>query len=115
MYTYHILLLLLLLLLLFYTSELALNVSKVANMMLSQGVRKGDVVTIYMPMIPEIAYVMLACARIGAIHSVVFAGFSVDSLKDRILDGKSKWVFTADEGKRGGKSITLKEIVDNVS
>ena len=82
--------------------------------MISQGIRKGDVVTIYMPMIPDIAYVMLACARIGAIHSVVFAGFSSDSIKDRIIDGNSKWVFTADEGKRGGKSIVLKETIDNV-
>lgn len=95
-------------------SELSTEVSKIANVMKAQGVKKGDVVTIYMPMIPEIAFVMLACARIGAVHSVVFAGFSSDSLKDRILDGNSKWVFTADEGKRGGKNIPLKETVDDV-
>ena len=83
-------------------------------MMKSYGVIKGDVVTIYMPMIPEIAYVMLACARIGATHSIVFAGFSADSLRDRIVDGSSKWVFTADEGKRGGKNVRLKETVDEV-
>ena len=62
-----------------------------------KGVRKGDVVTIYMPMIPQTAYVMLACARIGAVHSVVFAGFSADSLRDRINDCHSKFLFTADE------------------
>jgi acetyl-CoA synthetase len=95
--------------------EVALEVSRIANMMKSYGVKKGDVVTIYMPMIPEIAYVMLACARIGAVHSIVFAGFSAESLKDRILDGSSKWVFTADEGLRGGKSIRLKETVDEVN
>ena len=65
-----------------------------------------------MPMIPEIAFVMLACARIGAIHSVVFAGFSTEALKDRVLDGNSRFIFTADEGKRGGKNVRLKETVD---
>lgn len=84
-------------------------------MMKTFGVQKGDVVTIYMPMIPEIAYVMLACARIGAIHSIVFAGFSSESLKDRIMDGSSKWLFTADEGLRGSKRIRLKETVDEVN
>jgi acetyl-CoA synthetase len=95
--------------------EVALEVSRIANMMKTFGVLKGDVVTIYMPMIPEISYVMLACARIGAIHSIVFAGFSSESLKDRILDGSSKWIFTADEGLRGGKHIRLKETVDEAS
>lgn len=80
--------------------------------MKSQGVKKGDVVTIYMPMIPQLGMVMLACARIGAVHSVVFAGFSSESLKDRIKDCKSKFVFTSDEGKRGGKTIKLKQAVD---
>jgi len=80
--------------------------------MKAQGVKKGDVVTIYMPMIPELPMVMLACARIGAIHSVVFAGFSADALRDRILDCRSKYVFTTDEGKRGGKTIKLKTAVD---
>ena len=65
-----------------------------------------------MPMVPEIAFVMLACARIGAIHSVVFAGFSSDSLRDRIEDAQSKWVFTCDEGKRGGKTLPLKQTTD---
>jgi len=94
--------------------ELAAEVMKIANVMKAHGVQKGDVVTIYMPMIPEIAYVMLACSRIGAVHSVVFAGFSSDSLRDRIVDGNSKWLFTADEGKRGGKFVALKETVDDV-
>ena len=80
----------------------------------SMGVRKGDVVTIYMPMIPELAMVMLACARIGAVHSIVFAGFSAESLRGRIEDCNSRFVFTADEGKRGGKSIELKKTVDAV-
>lgn len=96
----------------FSCREMAREVAKIANCMKEYGVKRGDVVTIYMPMIPEIAFVMLACARIGAIHSVVFAGFSEDSLKDRIVDGHSKWVFTADEGKRGGKGVILKETVD---
>ena len=68
-----------------------------------------------MPMIPELAMTMLACARIGAIHSIVFAGFSSESLRGRIEDCNSKWVFTADEGKRGGKTIGLKKTVDAVS
>lgn len=68
-----------------------------------------------MPMIPELAMTMLACARIGAIHSIVFAGFSSESLRGRIEDCSSKWVFTADEGKRGGKTIELKKTVDAVS
>jgi acetyl-CoA synthetase len=94
--------------------ELAIQVSKIANVMKSYGVKKGDVVTIYMPMIPELPMVMLACARIGAVHSVVFAGFSADSLRDRILDCNSQWIFTSDEGKRGGKTLKLKETVDAV-
>ena len=73
---------------------------------------RGDVVTIYMPMIPEAAVAMLACARIGAIHSVVFGGFSPEALAGRIIDGSSKVVITADQGIRGGKTIALKENVD---
>lgn len=92
--------------------ELQVEVSRIANVMKARGVQKGDVVTIYMPMIPELAMVMLACARIGAIHSVVFAGFSADALRDRINDCQSKWLFAADEGKRGGKTIKLKDAVD---
>lgn len=92
--------------------ELKVEVSRIANVMKSKGVKKGDVVTIYMPMIPELAMTMLACARIGAIHSVVFAGFSAESLKGRILDCNSKFLFTTDEGLRGGKAIKLKGIAD---
>ncbi len=84
-------------------------VCKLANGLRERGVKKGDRVCIYMPMIPEAAYAMLACARIGAIHSVVFGGFSPQSLKDRILDSDCRVVITADEGVRGGKSIPLKE------
>lgn len=92
--------------------ELHEEVSKIANVMKSHGVKKGDVVTIYMPMIPQTAMVMLACARIGAIHSVVFAGFSSDALRDRIENCDSKFVFTSDEGKRGRKRVQLKNSVD---
>ena len=81
-------------------------------MLKSRGVKKGDRVTIYMPMIPEAAYAMLACARIGAIHSVVFGGFSPDSLAGRIEDCKSTVVITADEGLRGGKAVPLKANTD---
>ena len=88
--------------------ELHQNVSKFANMMKYFGVKKGDRVTIYMPMIPEAAYAMLACSRIGAIHSVVFGGFSPDALAGRILDCDSKFLITADEGIRGGKIVPLK-------
>jgi acetyl-CoA synthetase len=92
--------------------ELFIQVSQWANFIKSLGVQKGDSVCIYLPMIPEAAIAMLACARIGASHSVVFAGFSTDSLRDRIQDGNSKIVITADEGKRGKKIIRLKDIVD---
>ena len=92
--------------------ELLQQVSKTANALKEIGVQKGDRVTIYLTMIPELAYVMLACARIGAIHSIIFGGFSADSIAGRILDCKSDFVVTADEGLRGGKSIPLKETVD---
>ncbi len=88
------------------------DVQRFANVLKANGVKKGDRVTIYMPMIPEAAYAMLACARIGAIHSVVFGGFSPDSLAGRIVDCKSHFVITADEGVRGGKRIPLKRNVD---
>lgn len=88
------------------------EVCRVANVLQKHGVRKGDTVAVYLPMIPAIAFVMLACARIGAVHSVVFAGFSADSLRDRILDARSKWVITADEGRRGGRTIPLKATTD---
>jgi acetyl-CoA synthetase len=93
-------------------SELKDEVCKLANALKARGVKKGDRVTIYMPMIPQAVYAMLACARIGAIHSVVFGGFSPESLKGRIEDCKSDIVITADEGRRGNKTIPLKANVD---
>jgi len=92
--------------------ELKDEVCKFANAMKARGIKKGDRVTIYMPMVPEAAYAMLACARIGAVHSVVFGGFSSESLRDRIQDCDSNCVITADEGVRGGKTIALKKNVD---
>ena len=93
-------------------AELHEQVSRLGNILRDRGVKKGDRVCIYMPMIPEAAYAMLACARIGAVHSVVFGGFSPDALKDRILDSDCQLVITADEGIRGGKTIPLKANVD---
>ncbi|KAI9348851.1 acetyl-coenzyme A synthetase [Pilaira anomala] len=93
--------------------ELLRLVCQMANTLKSLGVRKGDNVAIYMPMIPEALIAMLACARIGAIHSVVFAGFSSDSLRDRIIDCSARVVITSDEGRRGGKNIATKRIVDD--
>ncbi|MGD8483252.1 MAG: acetate--CoA ligase [Thioalkalispiraceae bacterium] len=92
--------------------ELHEEVSKFSNVLKSRGVKKGDRVCIYMPMIPEAGYAMLACARIGAVHSVVFGGFSPESLKDRILDSDCQVVITADEGVRGGKNVPLKANTD---
>jgi acetyl-CoA synthetase len=92
--------------------ELHDRVCQLANGLRARGVSKGDRVCIYMPMIPEAAYAMLACARIGAIHSVVFGGFSPQSLKDRILDSDCRVVITADQGLRGGKAIPLKANTD---
>ena len=88
------------------------HVSRLANVLKERGVRKGDRVCLYMPMIPEAAYAMLACARIGAVHSVVFGGFSPEALRDRILDSDCRVVITADEGVRGGKRVPLKANVD---
>jgi acetyl-CoA synthetase len=93
--------------------ELHREVCRFANVLKAHGVKKGDRVTIYLPMIPEAAYAMLACARIGAVHSVVFAGFSPDSLAGRIVDCASTVVLTADEGLRGGKPIPLKKNTDD--
>jgi len=93
-------------------NELLENVSRLANVLKEHGVEKGDRVVIYMPMTPSIVYAMLACARIGAIHAIVFAGFSSTSLQDRIINGGAKMVITADEGLRGGKTIPLKQTVD---
>ena len=92
--------------------ELLKNVCKTANALKQLGVKKGDRVTIYLTMIPELAYVMLACARIGAIHSIIFGGFSADSIAGRVQDCDSEFVVTADEGVRGGKIIPLKETTD---
>jgi len=92
--------------------ELHEAVCRLANVMKDRGIKKGDRVCIYMPMIPEAAYAMLACTRIGAVHSVVFGGFSPEALKDRINDSECKMVITADEGVRGGKTIPLKANTD---
>ncbi|MCC5869752.1 MAG: AMP-binding protein, partial [Gammaproteobacteria bacterium] len=92
--------------------ELHERVCRFANVLKARGIGKGDRVTIYMPMIPEAAIAMLACARIGAVHSVVFGGFSPDALAGRIIDCESRAVITADEGVRGGRRIPLKANVD---
>ena len=93
--------------------DLKILSNKYANTLRERGIKKGDRVTIYLPMIPEIAVAVLACARIGAIHSVVFGGFSPEALAGRIIDCKSKVVITADEGIRAGKKISLKANVDD--
>ncbi len=93
-------------------AELHEEVSRLGNVLRANGVKKGDRVTIYMPMIPEAAYAMLACARIGAIHSIVFGGFSPDALAGRIIDCESTFVITADEGLRGGRKVPLKVNTD---
>ena len=92
--------------------ELLDNVCKTANALKKVGIKKGDRVTIYLTMVPELAYVMLACARIGAVHSIIFGGFSAESIAGRIQDCQSKFMITADEGIRGGKIIPLKKISD---
>ena len=92
--------------------QLHQEVSKTANALKELGIKKGDRVTIYLTMVPELAYTMLACARIGAIHSIIFGGFSPESIAGRINDCKSDYVVTADEGLRGGKTIPLKSITD---
>ncbi len=93
-------------------NELLTNVCKAANVLKKIGVRKGDRVTIYLTMIPELAYIMLACARIGAVHSIIFGGFSSESISGRVQDCNSEFIVTADEGVRGGKKIPLKETTD---
>ncbi len=92
--------------------ELKHQVCRVANVLLHYGVKKGDRVCLYMTMVPELVYAMLACARIGAVHSVVFGGFSAEALRDRIVDARCKVVVTANEGLRGGKRVPLKRTVD---
>ncbi|MDP4823265.1 MAG: acetate--CoA ligase, partial [Aestuariivirgaceae bacterium] len=93
--------------------ELHDEVCRFANVLKKHGIKKGDCVTIYLPMIPEAAYAMLACTRIGAVHSIVFGGFSPDSLSGRIIDASSKLIITADEGLRGGKRVPLKANADD--
>ncbi|SAL97221.1 hypothetical protein [Absidia glauca] len=93
--------------------ELLREVSKVANVLKNLGVRKGDNIVVYMPMIPETLVALLACARVGAVHSVVFAGFSAESLRDRVVDSSARIILTSDEGRRGGKNIATKRIVDD--
>lgn len=93
--------------------ELFREVCKMANTLKTLGIRKGDNVAIYMPMIPETVVAMLACARIGAVHSVVFAGFSAESLRERVVDCSARIILTSDEGRRGGKNIPTKRIVDD--
>lgn len=93
--------------------ELHQEVSRFANVLKNNGVKKGDRVAIYMGMIPELAFAMLACARIGAVHSIIFGGFSQEAIRSRVTDAKCKMVITADGGYRGGKIIKLKETVDN--
>ncbi|RKH34195.1 acetate--CoA ligase [Corallococcus praedator] len=92
--------------------DLQHHVGRVANVLKAHGVKKGDRVIVYLPMVPELAYTMLACARIGAVHSVVFAGFSADSLRERVLDCSAKVVVTANEGPRGPKNVATKAITD---
>ena len=93
-------------------NELHKEVCKFSNALKEQGVRKGDVVCLYMPMVPEAAVAMLACTRIGAVHTVVFGGFSPEALSGRIIDSDAKVVITADEGVRGGRAVPLKKNVD---
>ncbi|QGW15265.1 acetate--CoA ligase [Leclercia sp. Colony189] len=93
--------------------ELHRDVCRFANVLLAQGIKKGDVVAIYMPMVPEAAVAMLACARIGAVHSVIFGGFSPEAVAGRIIDSSSKLVITADEGVRAGRAVPLKKNVDD--
>ncbi len=95
--------------------QLHAEVCRFANVLKAQGVEKGDRVTIYMPMIPEAAFALLACARIGAIHSVIFGGFSPDSIAGRVQDCDSAYIVTADEGRRGGKTVPLKANVDEAA
>ncbi len=92
--------------------ELHDNVCRFANLLKARGVKKGDRVCIYMPMIVEVGYAMLACARIGAVHSVVFGGFSIEAIKSRVIDADCQVIITADEGIRGGKKVPLKANVD---
>jgi acetyl-CoA synthetase len=92
--------------------ELHFKVCQFANVLKNNGIQRGDIICIYMPMVPELAIAVLACARIGAVHSVIFGGFSAQSIADRIQDAQCKFVITADGGYRGNKDIPLKAVVD---
>ncbi|MGI0066579.1 MAG: AMP-binding protein, partial [Nitrosotalea sp.] len=92
--------------------DLLVQVSKLANALKKLGVKKGDRVTVYLPMVPELIVSLLACARIGAIHTVIFSGFSAQSIRDRVVDSKSSVIITADGGRRRGTIIKLKDVVD---
>ncbi|KAF7551738.1 hypothetical protein G7Z17_g4794 [Cylindrodendrum hubeiense] len=92
--------------------DLLREVCKLSHVLKGMGVQKGDIVAVYMPMIPEAVIALLACSRIGAVHSVIFAGFSADSVRDRVFDAKCKVVLTVDESKRGGKTIGIKTVID---
>ena len=96
----------------FSYKQLHEKVSKAANGLKKLGIKKGDRVTIYLTMIPELAILMLACVRIGAVHSIIFGGFSADSISGRVNDCESEYIITADEGVRGGKTIPLKNTTD---
>ncbi|KAG6592565.1 acetate-CoA ligase [Phytophthora cinnamomi] len=93
-------------------TELLEETCRVANAMKHAGVQRGDTVAMYMPMIPETVFVMLACTRIGAVHNMIFAGLSTEALRSRVVDARAQWVFTADEGRRGGRTLPLKKTVD---
>ena len=94
-------------------AQLLSEVSRVANYLKSEGLVKGDTVAVYMPTIPEAIFAILACARLGVVHSVVFGGFSAEALASRVQDARCKLIFTADQGLRGGKHVHLKQIVDD--
>jgi acetyl-CoA synthetase len=93
-------------------AELLAETCRIANAMKYAGVQKGDTVAMYMPMIPETVFVMLACTRLGAVHNMIFAGLSAEALRSRVVDARAQWVFTADEGRRGGRTLPLKRTVD---
>ncbi|EGZ23423.1 acetyl-CoA synthetase [Phytophthora sojae] len=93
-------------------TELLEETCRIANAMKLAGVQKGDTVAMYMPMIPETVFVMLACTRIGAVHNMIFAGLSAEALRSRVVDARAQWVFTADEGRRGGRTLPLKRTLD---
>ena len=96
----------------YLTNSYTLKSQKLQMVLKKLGIKKGDRVTIYLTMIPELAITMLACARIGAVHSIIFGGFSAESISGRVNDCESEYIITSDEGVRGGKTIPLKDTVD---